>query len=241
MTELNPGDLRVSPGNYMFGEIKTQGSFWYYYFIILLFKSPLVLIVGGIVLLLLSNRPNYSQFIRNEFQLIFAIVYFFIFFNFMVSRQAGIRHILIIYPLLYVLIGRLVLLLPNNAAFKLIAGASVLYSISTFYYYFPNLVAYTNELVTDKKNACFIMADSNLDWGQGQLFLSKYLEANLDVKLPGAEPGAGRYIISANDYVGLNRNKNIEWIKKFKPAREVYFSYLLFDISEEDIRKNNFK
>lgn len=241
MTELNPGDPRVSPGNYILGELRNNGSFWYYYFVILLFKSPLLLIIGSIMLLLFARRINYKDFINNEFVLVFTIVCFFIFFNFMVKRQAGIRHILIIFPLLYVLMGKLMLLLPRNAAFKWIMGASVIYSVSTFYFYFPNLVAYTNELVTDKKKACFIMADSNLDWGQGQLFLAKYLQANPGVRLSDGKPAAGSYILSANDYVGLGRNKNVEWLRKFRPAREVYFSYLLFNISEEDLRKNNLK
>jgi hypothetical protein len=241
MTELNPGDPRVSNGNYILGELRSRGGFWYYYFIILLFKTPLVVIVGCIILLLKSRLPNRESFFKNEFIILFMIITFFLFFNFMVKRQVGIRHILIIYPLLYILMGRLVWIAGNKLQAKLIGGVVVVYSICTFYFFFPNLLAYTNELVIDKKDAYKIMGDSNLDWGQGKEYLRTFLKNNPGVKIPGPVPTVGKYVVSSNDYIGLNNDPDITWLRKFKPIDEVYFSYLLFNITEEDLKKYNFK
>ncbi len=237
MTEMDPGDSRVSLGNYIFGEKRNSGGFWYYYFIILLYKTPLVIIVSGIVLLLNLLPAGNKDFLKNEFMILVQISSFFIFFNFMVKRQIGIRHILIIYPLIYVLLGRLVLLAESKLQSKLIMSSVIIYSVSTFYFFFPNLIAYSNELVTDKKDAYKIFADSNLDWGQGQKYLQKYLQKNKSVEIPGPVPKAGKYIVSANNYIGLNSYPDISWLRRFKPADEVYFSYLLFNISEQDLQK----
>jgi 4-amino-4-deoxy-L-arabinose transferase-like glycosyltransferase len=234
MTELSPGDERVSFGNYILGNRKTEGSFWYYYFIILLFKSPMIPLAATFILLFKFRKFD-RRFLENEFIIVAVIVYFFSFFNFLVARQVGMRHILIIYPLIYVLAGRVVTLFPANPGFKVLMGFAVLYSTSTFYYFFPNLVAYTNELIVDKKRAYLILGDSNLDWGQGRLVLEDYLKKNGDVKVPGSIPAAGKYIISASDFVGLTRDQSFAWMKKYRPVNHVYFSYLLFDISEKDI------
>ena len=241
MTEMDPGDPRVSLGNYILGERRNSGGFWYYYLIILLFKTPLVIIVGGVLLLLNWRSAGSKNFFRNEFIMVVLITSFFIFFNFTVKRQVGIRHILIIYPLIYVLLGRLVLLAESKLQSKLIRGAVIIYSVSTFYFFFPNLIAYSNELVVDKKDAYKIFADSNLDWGQGKDYLKKFLATNKSVEIPGPVPKAGKYIVSSNDYVGLNNDPDISWLRRFEPGDEVYFSYLFFDITEEDLQKYNFK
>lgn len=240
MTELNPGDDRVSYGNYMYGVKKSEGGFWYYYLVILLFKTPLPVLFAAIVLLAQAPHLNRKGFFQNEFVIIATIIYFFIFFNFLVKRQVGVRHILIIYPLFYVLAGRIILLFKPSTL-KVVAAVAIVYSVSTFYYFFPNLVAYTNELVVSKKNAYKILADSNLDWGQGELFLKDYLAKNSVVKIPGAEPEAGKFIVRANDVAGLTENPAIKWLRNFTPVKEVYFSYLIYDISEEDLYAKGLK
>lgn len=50
---------------------------------------------------------------------------------------------------------------------KWLAVVDMFYSIATFYVYYSNLMSYSDELMIDKKKACTIMADSNLDFGQG--------------------------------------------------------------------------
>jgi hypothetical protein len=241
MTELDPGDTRVSLGNYILGERRSSGGFWYYYFIILLFKTPFVVIIGGMFLLLNFRPALNNNFLKNEFILVVLVTSFFIFFNFMVKRQVGIRHILIIYPLIYILLGRLTLIGEGTLQSKLITASVIVYSVSTFYFFFPNLIAYSNELVVDKKDTYKVFADSNLDWGQGKGYLKKFLRDNKDFKLPGSEPKAGKFIVSSNDYIGLNNYPDIGWLRGFKPVREIYFSYLVFVVTDQDLLKYNLK
>ena len=67
----------------------------------------------------------------------------------------------------------------------------VLYSLATFYFYFPNLLSYTNELIWNKKNAYKVLASTNIDHGQCYYSLTKYLANHQEVKWPGPSPAGG--------------------------------------------------
>lgn len=229
MTEIGAGDARVSGFNYILGN-KSKESFWYYYIVILLFKSPLIVILLIILLLYHGIRRRSISLNKNEFLILFVIVSFFVFLSFMVSRQVGLRHILLIYPLTYILLGQSIYILNQNTFGKAVLFGSVIYLISTFYYFFPNLIAYSNELLWDKKSAYKIMADSNLDWGQSSQKLNYYMQKHPEFRLPSAPPKSGKYILSVNDYIGLNDEYKNSWIRAYKPVSHLYFSYLVFDI-----------
>jgi hypothetical protein len=81
------------------------------------------------------------------------------------------------------------------------------------------------------------LADSNIDWGQGEQGLDDYLaKAEESVVLEPEEPVAGRIIVSVNFLVGLFDEENGRWLREnFTPVDHVGYSYLIFDISEEEI------
>jgi hypothetical protein len=118
------------------------------------------------------NLKGFSL-LSSEFIIGFGLLYYFIFFSFFLSMQSGNRHIIFFYPLLYVLAGRLVTV-NWRKKYKL-AGAVILtvYSLVGFYFYFPNLISYTNEFIVNKTNAYKIMADCSIDYGQGNYALEK--------------------------------------------------------------------
>lgn len=233
MLELGAGDVKVSPPNYILGENRVGEGFWYYYFIILFFKTPIsvLLLLGFLVFRAIAGSV---QMKFAEWYIVSILLFFFLFFSVMTERQVGIRHILMVYPLLYVLIGRI---LPDAGGWTFRIPV-LIYSVATFYFYFPNLIAYTNEFIFDKKNAYKVMADSNLDWGQGEKFLEKYLASHKEVKRAEDGEGEGTYIVGMSEYVGY-RDPKVEWIRKYKPFDHVYFSYLLIKVPARDIIKNN--
>jgi hypothetical protein len=92
------------------------------------------------------------------------------------------------------------------------------------------MVAYSNELLWDKKSVYKIMADSNLDWGQSAQKLNYFMQKHPEFALPTKQPKSGKYILSVNDYIGLNEEYKNSWIQAYKPVTDLYFSYLVFDI-----------
>src|SRR4030095_10431895 len=111
INELGAGDQNVSDANYIFGEKRTGTGFWYYYPGMLTFKTPLLvlmILIGGMLFLVL-RKPKQGHPSTMLF-LLFFIFYFLLVLGFQNNVQIGVRHVLMIYPLLYVLAGFIVTL-----------------------------------------------------------------------------------------------------------------------------------
>ena len=101
----------------------------------------------------------------------------------------GHRHLLFVYPFLYVLAGGLTNELSKKARTRwpVIAGAIALLALSSsFVFYppwrpqviFPHYLAYFNELAGGPLNGWRSLADSNIDWGQDLPGLKAWLDRN---------------------------------------------------------------
>ena len=100
------GSLNGAP--YILGKNSVNG-FWYYYFVVLFFKLPIPILLlwpGSIFLAFKSFRK--AAFFRNDVFFILPAFYFLIYMSFFYSTQVGIRHLMIIFPLLYILSGKLI-------------------------------------------------------------------------------------------------------------------------------------
>jgi hypothetical protein len=230
MNELGGGHQNVSDANYLLGEKRTGTGFWYYYLVIFIFKTPLsalILLIAAIIFLLVRKKkeghPSTMLFLLG------FIFYFLLMLGFQNNVQIGIRHALMVYPLLYVLCGFIVQIPFYQKRANLFSSLLVLYSLVTYYIFFPNLISYSNELIPVKKNAYKVMADSNLDYGQGHIVARKYLEKHPDVKVADTIPAKGKFILGVNDYLDLKDDHKYSWLRNFKPAGNINHCWLLFD------------
>ena len=229
MMELGAGHPLVSGKNYMFGEVRVHKGFWYYYFVVMFFKTPipflsLLLLAGWLFIKKRKLIITSAGFIMG-----FAALYYLLLFSFINEVQIGIRHLLLLYPLLYILGGKVVAVDWKPRIKNIAVGLFAIYSIATFYFYFPNLISYTNELISGKKNAYKILADTNLDYGQGHIAAQTFLNKNPDVKVADTIPAKGKFILGVNDFLDLNGTGKYLWLKDFKPVGHVNHCYLLFD------------
>ena len=88
------------------GQSSTGGSFWYYYFVSIFFKTPITyLILIGWAIFILFKKSTFKKFIQHEFFLFAPVVYFLLLMSFLYNTQCGIRHIIFIYPLLFIFCG----------------------------------------------------------------------------------------------------------------------------------------
>jgi 4-amino-4-deoxy-L-arabinose transferase-like glycosyltransferase len=233
INELGAGDPNVSDANYIFGEKRTGTGFWYYYPGMLTFKTPLLvlmILISGMLFLVL-RKPKQGHPSTMLF-LLFFIFYFLLVLGFQNNVQIGVRHVLMIYPLLYVLAGFIVTLPWFQARQKIFVPVLVLYSLATYYYFFPNLLSYSNEFIIDKKSAYKVMADSNLDYGQGIYALEKYLRSHPDVSAVTKTPAQGKFVIRINDYLNLKGNNDYAWIETYKPVAQIDHCFLLIDTND---------
>ena len=180
--------------SFLLGSYSTTG-FHSYFFYTFLLKTPLpalLLIATALVLSLLRfvKRPSAPIFLLAPAGLYFLVAA-------ASHLNLGVRHLLPIYPFLYVLAGGLVRELDGwrrtarIAAVLAMVGAIAVSSRIVFFpanglkcqAVAPHFLAYFNELAGGPANGFKELVDSNLDWGQDLKNLKLWLVAH-DIKDP---------------------------------------------------------
>jgi tetratricopeptide (TPR) repeat protein len=165
----------LSRTSFLLGEFSEEG-FWLYFPVAFLAKTPLptlILVLLSIVGLL-TRRYHHERPIFTLWAPV--LVYFSI--AVWARMNIGIRHILPIYPFLFVLAGESAAALWNSrtawkrACLVLIGGWALWGSLATY----PNYISYFNEAAGGPKNGHNILLDSNLDWGQNLKSLKSWMD-----------------------------------------------------------------
>lgn len=228
--QLGGGYSNSSFGNVtIMGHSSTGGSFWYYYLVTIFFKTPVTsLILTGWAFWILLKKTGFAQFIANEFFLLMPILYFLVLMSCMYNTQVGIRHIIFIYPLLYIFAGLIIKNIKPIESWILILLS--LFLIVSMLKYYRNYFAYTNEFIADKKSAWKYVGASNLNISQSYFQLKKYLSDHPDVKLATDVPGKGKFILVVDDYIDTWNTGRYKWLRQHEPVDEIEKVFLLFDL-----------
>lgn len=212
------------------GHSATGSAFWYYYFVTIFFKTPIAyFILAGWAFFLRVSKETFRSFIKNEFFLLAPILYFLVLLSFFYKSQGGIRHIIFIYPLLFIFSGIIIKYFQPKKDMLMIVLLSLflLFSVAK---YFNNYYPYTNEFIAAKKHAYRYVGAGNLNFGQARYFLEDYLHTHPAVQLAPEEPHTGQFILSIDDYLDVWNTGNYVWLRKLTPTDHVFHSYLLFEV-----------
>jgi hypothetical protein len=230
---------------YLLGETRFNAGFPGYYFVAFLLKVPIatqiILFLAFIVYFLDASRRK--DVLKNEWFLLWPILFYIIYFNFFYRAQIGIRFFLVVFPLLYVFAGGL---FKNRAGFdwrkKAAAfGLGIYLGLSVLSSY-PDYLSYFNEIVWDRKMAYQYLADSNLDWGQDDFIVRDYLAEHPEVRKAPQRPRllseTTRYYLQANELVGVTAHPDAyRWLREnFKPVEAIAPSCLLFEITPQQMQ-----
>ncbi len=234
--QLGGGYIQSSFANVtILGQSSTGGSFWYYYFVSLFFKTPvtyLVLLCWAVYLVV--KKKNFIQFIKNEFFLLMPVIYYLAVFSFFYKTQCGIRHIIFIYPLIFIGSGIVIKYAGNKTEQLLVMVLSLLLILSVGQY-FNNYCPYTNEFIGHKKNAYQYVGASNLNFTQAEYLVDDYLKKHPDIKRASETPQTGKFVLVIDSYLDIWNTGKYKWLRKLQPVAEVHYSYLLFDVKQKDI------
>lgn len=226
------GSLNGAP--YILGQNSVYG-FWYYYFVALFFKVPVaLLLLWGASFALLSSRFKRVVFFQREIFLVLPALYFLFYMSFFYSTQVGIRHLLIVFPLLFIFSGKIISpLLAGRKRFLLYSLLA--YQAVSVLWYFPHFLPYTNEFILDKKMAYKKLADTNICYGEGGKFLGAYLAEHPDCIYMPDKPTAGKVVLEINEMLNLNiaTVHKYDWAALLQPVDHVHSQYLVFDVSEQ--------
>lgn len=175
---------RVGGGNTTFflGEFTRQSFFWYFP-ATYLFKEPLSFLIllaasfGFGSVYLAKNRLRRVRQVPLFWCVVAGMVVWYWVVSLTGNLNLGIRHILPVLPLTYMLVSAVVFRVLVPAGFsKLIFGGLLGWYILAPILSYPFYVAHLNALVGGNQYGYQIFTDSNIDWGQDLIRLNQWTE-----------------------------------------------------------------
>jgi hypothetical protein len=159
---------------FLLGEISDRG-FPHYFLVTFLLKTPVpLLLLAGLALVRARALP------RPDAAFLWLPVLVYAVFTTTRGLQIGHRHLLPIYPFLFVAAGEAAAWLwswrrPKGLA--VVAALGVWYSGGTLRQH-PHHLAFFNEIAGGSANGWRLLVDSNLDWGQDLERLAAWMREN---------------------------------------------------------------
>jgi Dolichyl-phosphate-mannose-protein mannosyltransferase/Tetratricopeptide repeat len=170
-------DVRLTANYYtsfLLGKVYAHGV-WFYFPVAFLVKSTL----GFLALLLLTLCVIATRRLKHWREILFLTipVIFYLIVAITVGMNIGVRHILVVYVFLAVLIGGAswALIGSNRKWLYVVLALLFVHALSSLRT-FPTYVAYSNELWGGPSQTHKYLTDSNADWGQQLKSLKKYLD-----------------------------------------------------------------
>jgi hypothetical protein len=179
---------------YLLGRFSTFG-WWYYFPVAFLVKTPTAILVAGLLALAclaIVRRPLRQGLLMCSL-VVTPAIYFVLAMR--SSVDIGVRHILPVYPFLYVVVAFVLVehgprLLGRSWFGALIAllGLLAVESVSAY----PNYLPFFNWASGGSGNGARYLLDSNIDWGQDTKKLARYVQDHRLTPLCTALFGVGQ-------------------------------------------------
>jgi len=150
--------------SYLLGQIYPHGT-WLYFPVAFVVKTPLPTLIALMVAIFLSIRRR--SFLPTDLFLLVPVLTFFAVATGS-KLNIGLRHILPIYPFLFVWIGGRIMTIwasRSRTAQWVVSLLGIWLLISTLRVS-PHYLAFFNELAGGPGSGHRVLVDSNLDWGQ---------------------------------------------------------------------------
>ena len=161
--------------SFLLGRLSDSGS-WYYFPVTFALKTPLALI--ALIVLSVATRRQHPASLRTELFLWVPVVLYFV-LACALGLNIGHRHLLPIYPFLFVIAGRCaahaVVRVPAILSGAAVLGLAAWYGVSVSRVH-PDYLAYFNELAGGPAGGYRYLVDSNLDWGQDLKGLKAWMD-----------------------------------------------------------------
>lgn len=170
---------RLGHPAFLMGRVST-GGWWYYYIAAFLLKTPLPVLMLLTARLCLRKRLSGEGGFEGAMLLVPVGIVFLL--SLRSGQNVGVRHILLVYPLLYVFIGGLAAIPFHRTAagvlFRCMLAFAAAWHVHGTLSVRPHYLAYFNELAGGPSNGYRCLVDSNLDWGQDVKGLKEYMQKN---------------------------------------------------------------
>ncbi len=249
---------------FLFGKLSLTG-WWYYFPAAILIKSTLgALFLAGSALvgaIITAAQFRRRPAVAADELFLWLPAFFFLGVSMAGGINVGLRHVLVIYPLLFLLCGRLWRSAGENRTARMVLLVALLLHAAACLTIHPHYLAHFNPLSGGPDNGYRTMVDCNLDWGQDLKLLAEYLETTDDQHVRLAyfgptppevygiryrpvspenqrRPEPGFYAVSATrlqNLYGFQRAPDrFRWLLDRSPDHQVGHSILIYRITPEE-------
>jgi|GEM_PF-607799 len=231
-------------GVWIMGKESCTEPVWYYYLLTAAFKLPLLIWLAVFLLLARVFKKGRIRETLWAYKFVWMpFIYFFLILSLTNKFQIGIRHAILLLPFLYIGISGVFVRLYDGKRWLFICLVSL--HVISIVRYWPNLMAYTNELLLNKTMVYKTIRDSSIDYGQADPLLRKFLKEHPDYAYPMSTPAAGKFAITVftltDAYTGVAW-KDYGWLNNnFTPVDNYMFTILLFDVTEAQLQSKGLK
>ncbi len=222
----------------IFDQYLSDGA-WYYFPVTWFFKTPiavlaLLLLAAWTALRLWPQRAALPEVQRTALWLLgLQWLIFLFYFNFVFRTHVGLRYVLMCLPLAYLACAMVLQTQFSRPWLRRALPLALLVAVLEHLPFADNALSFSNAFIADKKNAWFVLTDSNIDWGQN--YTQVFAEA--DAEHPGAVRNPahilpGENLIRLNYLTGVFRNPvQHQWARRnLEPVRHLQHTHLLYDV-----------
>jgi hypothetical protein len=175
-----------SRGTFFLGEVRNRGTSWYFP-VAAAVKSP----VGSVVAVLATvaalawwrSKRRCSPFARWATACLAIPTLLYLALALMSPLNLGVRHVLPVYPALFIAFGVAAARLATTWKRLAIPLLLVLTVAAETLPAFPNYIAFFNAAAGGPRGGLALLGDSNLDWGQDLPALAEWQRRNPDIPL----------------------------------------------------------
>lgn len=239
---------RSGHASYIFGEHR-MGGWWYYFPVAIAVKTTLVFIIlCAVAVAIFLRSSERAKSFRQLAPALSALAIVAVCLP--VDINIGIRHVLPIYPLLAVTAGAgTAVLWSRGKRLRLVLIALLVLELSASLLAHPDYLPYFNPIAGPEPHR--ILLDSNLDWGQDLLRLSKRsrelqieamrlsyfgtadlskhdLPALLEVTYD--KPSPGWFAVSEGNIGSTTYPVTFQWLDRYEPVERIGRSIRLYRI-----------
>ena len=161
---------------FLLGSYSNEG-WWYYYPVAMLLKSPVVALLAFAAIPFCYVGGKRAGAVNQHLVLLIPL-FMFGAASLVSARNVGLRHVLPLYPILYILAGQTIALIASWPVWRrrvLLGVMGVWLAASTLFIH-PAYLAYFNEIGGGPSQGFRLLSDSNVDWGQDFFRLRRFMK-----------------------------------------------------------------
>lgn len=237
---------RNDSSTYFFGRWSGRGN-PLYFIVAFLIKNPIPLFI----FMIMGLHAMFIRRISTAEKLILITIALYMLVASLGNLQIGIRHILPIFPLCFIIAGRSEALIKRNFIGFISWFLIAWYAVSALMAW-PHYLGYFNEFVGGSKNGYKYLRDSNADWGQDLPALADYMRKSGKDKIildyfGQADPrsyGINYRELSLDEMnnphngvyaISIQNLDNVSWTRKYKPDALAGYSIFIYDFTGRNV------